>query len=427
MQIEPFALERWFDRYEHDADIMLAESGIRSLDSADFDTDPGELGYVIPTDGDPEFRATIAERYDRTAEEVVFTCGTQEANLLAFLSLVGEDEDDHAVVVTPTYQSLRSVPAAFGEVSTVWLDPPDWRLDAEDLKAAIRPETEVVVVNNPNNPTGRYHAAETIEACYEIAADNDAYLLCDEVYRLLAADHLPPVASMGDRGISTTSLTKAYGLAGLRFGWLCGSSEVADSARKWKDYTTISPSIFGQHVARQVLDPAFDADPAGDAGFGVDYDGSVDPDGVSKREAAILAENRELAARNRERVSDFIAEYSERGLSWHEPVGVNGFLTVPDGFESGRAFCRQVVEEESIVLAPGECFGVESNDIGGDGRSETGGVGQASAADGTRGTEGTDDGSEPDLGGYFRLGFGLPTSELEEGLSRLGEFLDRNR
>lgn len=355
MRIEPFALERFFARYEHEADVMLAESGIRSLSADRFDTDPGELGYVIPTDGDPDLRADVAARYGRSAEEVAFTCGTQEANFLVFAGLL--DESAHAVVVTPTYQALRSVPAAFGSVSTVELSPPDWALDVEAVKAAVRPETELVVLVNPNNPTGRYHDRGTVRALYEIAADAGAYLHCDEVYRLLAEDPLPPVASMGPHGVSTTSLTKSYGLAGTRFGWIAGPREVIEAALRWKDYTTISPSIFGQHVARQAL---------------------------SERETEILAENRALAADHRERVSDFLDAH---GLDWHEPVGVNGFVTVPDGFESGRAFCERFVEAESVVLAPGDAFGFPS---------------------------------------YFRIGFGLETPELETGLARLDAFLDRH-
>ena len=396
MEITSFALERWFDRYEHGADIMLAESGVRSLGSAEFDTDPGELGYVIPTDGDPDFRAEVAARYDRDEREVIFTCGTQEANLLAVLACV--DRESHAVVVTPTYQSLHAVPDAFGAVSPVWLESSDWCLDVEKVKETIRPETELVVVNNPNNPTGRYHSRETIEALYEIAADSGAYLLCDEVYRLLAEDPLPPVASLGERGISTTSLTKAYGLAGLRFGWLCGPPEVVDRARTWKDYTTISPSIFGQHVARQAL--------------------------AADREREILGRNRDLAARNRERVDEFVAEYSDRGLSWRESVGVNGFLTVPRGFESGRAFCRAVVETESVVLAPGECFGVGGINLDGGGSDGRGGDGMDGESETSEETERSD---PIGLERYFRLGFGLSTPELEEGLSRLGTFLDRHR
>ncbi|GKZ12766.1 aminotransferase class I/II-fold pyridoxal phosphate-dependent enzyme [Haladaptatus sp. T7] len=355
MNIEPFGLERWFAEYEHEADIMLAESGIRSLDADRFDLNPGELGYVIPTNGDPEFRAEVGERYGRSEDEVLFTCGTQEANFLAFLSLL--DDDGHAVVVTPTYQALHAVPESMGEVSRVWLEPPEWELDVDAVADAIREDTNVVVLNNPNNPTGRYHPQEKVEAVYDLAEDAGAYLLCDEVYRLLASDPVDPVASMGEYGISTTSLTKAYGLAGLRFGWLVGAEEVVESAWEWKDYTTISPGIIDQHVARQAL---------------------------GEHEDDILAENRKLAASNRDRVREFVDEH---GLEWYDPVGVNGFVRIPDGFEDAEAFCRGVVEEESVVLAPGTLFGYDR---------------------------------------YFRIGFGLPAEELEDGLGRVESFLERH-
>ncbi|WP_458205578.1 aminotransferase class I/II-fold pyridoxal phosphate-dependent enzyme [Haladaptatus sp. NG-SE-30] len=354
MHIEPFGLERWFAEYEHEADIMLAESGIRSLDADRFDLDPGKLGYVIPTNGDPEFRAEVGDRYDRTADEVLFTCGTQEANFLAFLSLLGDG--GHTVVVTPTYQALHAVPESMGEVSRVGLEPPEWELNVDAVADAMRDDTRVIVLNNPNNPTGRYHPQEKVQALYDLAEDAGAYLLCDEVYRLLADDPLPTVASMGEHGISTTSLTKAYGLAGLRFGWLVGAEEIVESAWQWKDYTTISPGIVGQHVARQAL---------------------------GEHEDAILTENRELAKRNRDRVREFVESY---GLDWYDPVGVNGFVRIPDSFEDGEAFCRGVVEEESVVLAPGNLF---------------------------------------DYDQYFRIGFGLPADELEDGLSRVSAFLDR--
>jgi aspartate/methionine/tyrosine aminotransferase len=353
MEIAAFKLERWFDEYEHDAEIMLAESGIRSLESSRFDTDPGELGYVIPTDGDPEFRAEIGERYGRTAEEICFTCGTQEANYLVFRSLL--DLESHAVVITPTYQALSAVPESICDVSRVNLSPPDWSLDLDAVRHAIRPETQLIVLNNPNNPTGKHHSQDMVEQLYDLAAENDAYLLCDEVYRLLADDPLPPVASFGEWGISTTSLTKPYGLAGLRFGWIAGSRDVIEGAVRWKDYTTISPSIFGQHLARQAL---------------------------GEHEEELLEENRSLARRHHEMVEEWITNH---GLDWHDPVGVNGFVSVPDGFSDGKSFCRAVVEAESVVLAPGEFFGFKER---------------------------------------FRIGFGLPTDELEEGLRRVGRVIE---
>ena len=356
MDVSPFGLERWFAEYEHDADIMLAESGIRSLPADRFDLDPGKLGYVIPTNGDPDFRADVGERYGRSADEVLFTVGTQEANFLTFLSLLNSEHGDHAVVVTPTYQALHAVPEAFGEVTRVPLNREDWSVDVEGVKEAMRDDTAVVVLNNPNNPTGKYHDEETVGELYDLAAENDSYLLCDEVYRLLAEEPITPAAAMGEYGISTTSLTKAYGLAGLRFGWVVGDEDVVEQAWRWKDYTTISPTLFGQHVAKQAL---------------------------GEQEDDILTENRDLATDHRDVVADWLDEH---GLDWHEPVGVNGFVTVPDGFDDAEEFCRVVVEEASVVLAPGHLFGPYED--------------------------------------RFRIGFGLPTEELEEGLERVGEVIE---
>ena len=366
MDVQEFALERWFAEHEHDADVMLAESGVRSLDAGRFDTDPGKLGYVIPTNGAPDVREAIADSHGVTAAEVVCTVGTQEANFLAFQSLLSPE--DHAVVVTPTYQSLHAVPASICDVTRVLLAPPvdgaapsEWTLDVDRVADAMQANTQLVVLSNPNNPTGREHDWETITALYDLAAENDAYLLCDEVYRLLSGDPLPPVASLGDHGISTASLSKAYGLAGLRFGWLAGPEHVVAAAERWKDYTTISPSKFGQHIARQVL-----------------CDDETDRD---LRQEAI-----DHVDRNHEITADWAEEH---GIPWPQPVGCNVFLAVPAAFADSRAFCRTVVEDAGVVLAPGDCF--------------------------STGSESYDD--------RFRLGFGLPTEELREGLGRIESVL----
>ncbi|QCJ48184.1 aminotransferase class I/II-fold pyridoxal phosphate-dependent enzyme [Haloprofundus sp. MHR1] len=356
MELPPFELERWLDEYEPQADLMLAESGVRSLPVDRFDLDVGELGYVIPTDGDPQFRADIAERYGRSADEVVLTCGTQEADYLTFMALL--EEGDHTVVVSPTYQSLKSVPDSIGSVTELRTEPPEWDLSVDAVADAMREETRLVVLTNPSNPTGKYLGSETMRALYDLAADNDAYLLVDEVYRMLADDPHPPAAALGPRAISAAGVSKSYGLAGARLGWVVAHPELADAVRKWKDYTTISPPMLGQHVAKQAL---------------------------GEQEDEILRENREHARRNRERVAAFVEEYD---LEWFEPVGVNAFPTVPDGFESGKEFCRSVFEAESVVLAPGDVFGY------------------------------------PDR---FRLGFGLHTDELEEGLERIGRHVERVR
>ncbi|WP_435099425.1 aminotransferase class I/II-fold pyridoxal phosphate-dependent enzyme [Halarchaeum sp. P4] len=349
--LPPFELERWFAEYEHDADLMLAESGVRPLEAARFDYGAGELGYVIPTDGDPAFRERVAEEHGRTREEVLFTCGTQEANYLGLQAIL--EDGGHAVVVTPTYEALHRIPESMADVTEVPLSGPDWTLDVEAVRDAIRDDTRVVVLNNPNNPTGSYADWETVEELYDVATDAGAYLYCDEVYRELADDPHPPVATLGPNAVSTASVSKAYGLAGLRFGWLVGPEAVVERAWELKDYTSISVGKLDQHVAEQAI----------------------------TRKADILAENRAHVERNRERVADFLDEH---GLDWHDPVGPNGFVTVPEGYTGSRDFCRTVVEEASVVLAPGDCFGY--ND-------------------------------------YFRIGFGLPSDELEAGLTRVADVL----
>lgn len=353
MRIAPFALERYFSEVEADADVMLAESGVRPLSVERFDTEPDDLGYVVPTAGNLEFRAEIGSAHGRDAEETLFTCGTQEANLLTLLALA----ETHAVVVTPTYGSLTGLPEALCGVTRVPLDEPDWTLDPDLVADALRPDTDLVVIVNPNNPTGRYHDAATMRSIYDHCADNGTYLLCDEVYRLLAADSIEPVSTFGRYGISTGGVSKAFGLAGLRFGWLCGPPAVVAAAENWKDYTTISPPTIGQHVARQAFE----------------------------HRESILAESREHVAGNRAVLEAFLGEY---GLEWSDPdCGVNAFLEVPEGFAGGESLCRNLVAEESVVLAPGEAF---------------------------------------DRPEWIRIGFGLPRAELEEGLARFGAFLERH-
>lgn len=354
--LPPFELERWFAEYEHDAELMLAESGVRPLDAARFDyDDAGDLGYVIPTDGDPDFRAAVGETHGRGADEVLFTCGTQEANYLGFRAVL--ENGGHAVVVTPTYEALSALPASMADVTEVALEPPEWALDVDAVRDAMREDTRLVVVNAPNNPTGTYPEWATLEELYAVAAEHGAYLHCDEVYREIAPDPHPPAATLGPNAISTAGVSKSYGLAGLRFGWLVGPADVVERAWELKDYTTISVGKLDQHVARQAL---------------------------AERES-ILAENRAHVAANRERVADFLDAH---GLDWREPVGPNGFVTVPEGFEGSREFCRRVVETADVVLAPGDCFGFP---------------------------------------GYFRIGFGLPRDELEEGLERVGRVVEAAR
>ena len=355
MRIAPLELERWFAEVEADADVVLADSGVRPLPASRFDLDPGDLGRVVPTAGDPELRAAIGDRHGHSADQTLCTCGTREANLIALLALV----DSHVVVVTPTDGSLTGLAESLAETTRVRLDPPEWTLDPEAVGDALRPDTDAVILVNPNDPTGRYHDEKTVRTIYDRCAENGTYLLCDEAHRPLSADPIDPVASLGRYGVSTGGVSKAFGLAGLRFGWLCGPTAVVSAAENWKDYTTVSPPVVDQHVAAQALDP--------------------------DRRAEILEESRAHAAENRAVLEAFLDAHE---LAWSDPdCGVNAFFRVPEGFAGGESFCRSLVAEESVVLAPGEAF---------------------------------------DRPEFVRIGFGLPSAELDEGLSRLGAFLERH-
>ena len=348
MEPPVFALERWFDKYEHSTELHLGEGHLRGLSASRFDLNAKSLDYVVPTDGDPKLRAEVGERYGKQKEQVLFTCGAQEANLLASLTVL--EEEDHAVTVLPTYKALSNVPDAFAQTTKVKLELPEWELPIEEIKQSIKPSTSLIVIDNPNNPTGKYHSLNKIKELYDIAESNDIFLLCDEGNRKLISDTYPPVASFGDYGISTSSVTKPYGLPGIRFGWVIANENVINTASKWKKHTTISLPMIGQYIAKQAL---------------------------GEQEERILSMNRELVNKNHNIISGFVDKY---GLEWYDSDTATGFVTVPQGFDDSRDFCEAAVQKQDVLLVPGDVFGFDNR---------------------------------------FRIGFGISTETVTEGISRI--------
>ena len=259
-----FAMERWQSHHENRVDFNLAESGVQPITLDELRSiatvDPSDtlLGYGH-TDGSPLLRERIAAMYPgAAADNVVATVGSAEANFLAMWRLV--EPGDRVVVVRPAYEQTTGLAAGLGaHVESVWLQENlGWQPAPGAAAEAIQPGTRVVVVTNPNNPTaqplGEAATAEIVEA----AERAGAWILSDEVYAggELSGEPTPSMWGRTDRVLVSASLSKAYGLPGLRLGWLLAPPEFREELWARKDYTTIAPSPLSDRLGAAALEPA---------------------------------------------------------------------------------------------------------------------------------------------------------------------------
>jgi aspartate/methionine/tyrosine aminotransferase len=335
-----FRLETYFSKWEFAARYHLTASDAQTislsglLDLADEDGrarwESLELGYT-ETHGLPALREAIAATYDHvSADQILCFAGAEEALYLAMQVLL--DPGDHAVVLTPNYQAAETVPLSLCEVTGVALRPEDdWALDLEALRTALRPNTRVVSVNFPNNPTGAVPDRETWRALAELCDERGIHLFSDEVYRGLELNRdtmLAQAADLSSTALSLNVLSKAYGLPGLRIGWIaCRDPAVLDRLERAKHYTSIcnsAPSEILGLIALRAAD-------------------------------RLLAKNRQIIAGNLLSFHEFFA--SHPGLfEWKEPQG--GCVAYPrylgsDGVES---MCARLVEEAGVLLLPASIY-----------------------------------------------------------------------
>ncbi|KAL2856728.1 pyridoxal phosphate-dependent transferase [Aspergillus pseudodeflectus] len=331
-----------------------------------------------PMKGSAALRSRIAELLysDPSAEplsieNIVTTPGASLANFLVLFALLGPG--DHVVVQYPTYQQLYSLPAAIGAEVSLWKahEEDGWRLDLDELKQLIRPNTKMIVLNNPVNPTGAALSRTTLEEIIKIAREHSIIILSDEVYYPLfhSVSPIPPsIISLGyDKVVATSSLSKAYSLAGLRVGWIASRDpSIIDLCVNSRSYALITLSQVDEHLASLALSPPT-----------VQH---------------LLERNTTLSKRNVQVVQDFIDQHSST-CQWVQPAGAPiGFVKfVRDGRPIDDVeFCTRLLEKKSVLLVPGsKCFG--------DGK---------------------------DFQGYVRLGFGEETGDLKAALHAVHEFLD---
>jgi aspartate/methionine/tyrosine aminotransferase len=262
MPIREFALERFFARHEFAVRHVLGASDVDGIAMSEVlamaDDECERLWrelklHYTETAGHPLLRAEIARLYPGLlADDVMVFAGAEEGVFIAAHAML--QAGDHAVVVTPAYQSLYEVARSIGaEVTLLPLKSDDWSLDLDRVAGALRSNTKVLVINFPHSPTGAHITLEQQTAILELCASHGVRLFSDEVYRLLEYDRaatLPAAASRDDRAVSLGVMSKAYGMAGARIGWIATrDAELRRHMAVVKDYTTICNSAPSELLA----------------------------------------------------------------------------------------------------------------------------------------------------------------------------------
>ncbi len=365
MNIKPFALERYFAKYEFNVKYLLCSSDCESIPIRDLLSDPGMakgfqdvwLGYT-ESNGAAVLRERIKDLYQSvTPEQILVHSGAEEA-IFNFMH-ANLKAGDHIIVHWPCYQSLYEVAASIGCKVTNWVarEENGWRLSLDDLKKALRRNTRAVVVNTPHNPTGFLMPRDDFEELNRLSQQKGFRLFFDEVYRFSEYDEqtrLPAACDVNPLAVSLGVMSKSFGLAGLRIGWVATRDvEVLKRMTVFKDYTTICNSAPSEYLAMAALSQAEN----------------------------LLARNRQIICSNLELLDGFFARHS--GLfSWVRPQA--GSIAFPRLLRGDiDEFCHNLVTQSGVLLLPGTLFG--------------------------------------DRGNHFRIGFGR--RNMPEALAKLEEFV----
>lgn len=267
MKIPPFKLEEFWKKYEFSAPHLLCCSDAESyslneiLKLADAESkslwENLSLGYT-ESPGLPILRQEIAKLYSSIGKDQIVTfAGAEEGIYCSMRTLI--NPGDHVIIIAPCYQSLETLPDTFGaEITRISLDPKkQWRLSLEEVTKAFRPTTKLLILNYPHNPTGSLLEENVLRGLLKLARERGTYIFSDEVYRYLEIDEkrrLPTIADAYEKGISLNVMTKAFGLAGLRIGWLASrDEEFLQAVGSYKLYTSICNSAPSEILALMAL------------------------------------------------------------------------------------------------------------------------------------------------------------------------------
>jgi aspartate/methionine/tyrosine aminotransferase len=343
MPLAEFTLERYFARWEFAVKYILCASDVETMSLDELlalADDDGRrrwaglrLGYTESL-GLPALREEIASLYDGlSADDVITFAGANEGIFLAMHALLAPG--DQAVVVWPAYQSLHEVARGLGaEVTLVPLEEKDWSLDVARVEQAMRPNTRVIVINFPHSPTGAQLDRATFDALAALAERHGAHLFSDEVYRFLEHDPatiLPAGASRCARGSSLGVMSKAFGLAGLRVGWIATRDPAfRHRLASLKDYTTICTSAPSEILTLVAL----------------------------RARETILTRARAIIADNLAELATFFADNAD-WCTWVPPRA--GSVAFSRLVGDADAFAADLVRDEGVLIVPGSQFGYPGN------------------------------------------------------------------
>jgi aspartate/methionine/tyrosine aminotransferase len=340
MEIRPFALERFYERWEFRTELMLSSSDCESHSVADLlalEPDASErlsglrLGYTEVA-GSPELRAAVASRYEHVqAEDVLTLAAAEEGIFTAYHALL--TPGDHVVVEAPCYGAAVEVARSTGAAVSLWRRRYEdgWAYDLDALERLLRAETKLIYVNSPHNPTGSQMSRAVLERVIELASESSIVLFCDEVYRGLEydpADRLPAACDLYRHAISLNTVSKAYGLPGLRVGWVASRDPaLIVRIREMKLYTTICSSAPSELLVALAL----------------------------RHGERLIDRSRQLVLANLPLVESFLESHGEL-FEWVRPTaGPIGFPRVAGDLDVHR-WCEEIAARANVLLLPGSVY-----------------------------------------------------------------------
>lgn len=342
MEFIPFQMERWQSTYEHRVRYNLSESGVHPLTVGELISFAGgaadllsvRLGYS-QSNGSDELRSLIASLYPGASERsVVVTIGGAEANFVAFWELAGIG--GRAAAMLPNYMQVPGLIENYGGGFTPFhlREEAGWRPDLDQLTAALSGGAGFILVTNPNNPTGVALTPAEMDDIVSLADRHGAWILADEVYRgaELGDDPVPSFWGRYDKVLVTHSLSKAYGLPGVRLGWVVGPEKMVERLWARTDYTTIAPASVSDALASIAL--------------------SAD---VQPR---ILARTREIIRRNMRVLAKWLESHDGLFNYTRPDAGAICMVRYRTPIDS-RELAEHLRATHSLLVVPGAHFGVE--------------------------------------------------------------------